>query len=360
MIDIFYNEIILEALNGRINCDDYYNIIFNTIVEDVSYISNLENPNLIIPTLKISNKSLFDKLLTEYVKKALEFYTVDSFNEEIQDNDKMIIKTIMTLLWSNATFDDFNNPIEFLNKRISFFDRKIKSKIIESKILKSNILAKSVKSSIYSETPYMFTLTLTDNEEKFNLPNIYYGIENDRVFIYSIQNVKQDQSMYSKIINRLLYKVNQGIDLEEEEKYDIGNIKDVTPSFIYALNIFISILKKEGIKKIEVPSIMIERWNAKEICIDLKTKKLPDSPRKKEMIEELKLEHERIQKNMTEKLLRTFLRLKYHHSGIVITNNLEYNDSLNLELSNDDKCNNILLDEIENSETRCDNEKIFS
>lgn len=35
----------------------------------------------------------------------------------------------MTLLFSNATYEDFNNPVEFLRKRIAFLESSVKEKI---------------------------------------------------------------------------------------------------------------------------------------------------------------------------------------------------------------------------------------
>jgi hypothetical protein len=76
VLDIFYNHIIPEASEGRIDCNFYYNMVFSTrIVEnDVFVQANNLSDNLLIPTLLIKDKELFDRLLVEYVDLAMQFY----------------------------------------------------------------------------------------------------------------------------------------------------------------------------------------------------------------------------------------------------------------------------------------------
>ena len=55
VLDIFYNNIIPEATTGRINCLSYYNICFSTniVEENKIYSCDIDNDNLLIPTLII-------------------------------------------------------------------------------------------------------------------------------------------------------------------------------------------------------------------------------------------------------------------------------------------------------------------
>lgn len=122
ILDIFYDNIIYEAQKGRINCLTYYNMVFSTNIleENKNYECLIDDDNLLIPTLIIKNKQLFDELLIEYVDKAMNFYDIDNFDNEILDykaydvTDKICQeKVIMTLLFANATYEDFNDPIIF-------------------------------------------------------------------------------------------------------------------------------------------------------------------------------------------------------------------------------------------------------
>ena len=76
VLDIFYNEIIEEAKNGRVDCYFMYNTIFNTQIPSlgIDLISDSNNNNLLIPTLKINDVETFNNLLIEYAKKSYEFY----------------------------------------------------------------------------------------------------------------------------------------------------------------------------------------------------------------------------------------------------------------------------------------------
>ena len=73
ILDIFYNQIVPEAAIGHIECYFRYNMPFNTLMEGNLLKAN-EVDNTLIPTLTIKNKDIFDSLLIEYVKNALQFY----------------------------------------------------------------------------------------------------------------------------------------------------------------------------------------------------------------------------------------------------------------------------------------------
>ena len=81
ILDIFYNHIIKEAVNGRVDCFMMYNMLFNTRIYDknVELFSRNENPELLIPTLQIKNLQEFDDLLVEYVNRASMFYDLTSY-----------------------------------------------------------------------------------------------------------------------------------------------------------------------------------------------------------------------------------------------------------------------------------------
>lgn len=109
-------EFIIEASRGEIDAYFTYNIIFETIIDTKKVTTSEVKEGTIIPCLTIKNLSNFTKLLEIYIKKSLEFYDLSSF----EGNEKEKIKMIIASLFANATFDDFTNPIDFLNRRIAF------------------------------------------------------------------------------------------------------------------------------------------------------------------------------------------------------------------------------------------------
>lgn len=135
ILDIFYTKIVPEAKKGRIDCYFILNIIFDLTVDNVeiSKCTALPCDGVLIPTLKITNKQLFDRLLIEYVKKALNFYNpldfsflndLDVSNIEKGIKEEYIIKYIISSLFANASFIDFSYPVDFLYSRIAMFDNK--------------------------------------------------------------------------------------------------------------------------------------------------------------------------------------------------------------------------------------------
>lgn len=330
ILDIFYNHIIKEALNGRINCYFYYNIIFSSNIENTIY--NAKNDeDLIIPTLNIKNKKEFDNLLIQYVNKCLEFYDSSNYPEELNDsfnNDICKEKMIMTLLFATATFEDFEEPISFLKRKINFLeDYTTNINIGYSNILKSDIKINVKKDKINNEAPYQFIVNCDDNE----LPHLKFGIDNNIAYIYAIQNSKE----LDKKINRILYKVGEGFDKTTDnfDIYDEGNLNDITPSFLIVANLFISYLQTLGINDIKVCSFLPERWNAKLVA-----NKLRNIDQEKQL---------KIQSNLTEKFIRTFLRLSYHYDNLkVLSYPMDNSSYLSLYNTGNIKCNNSLLLEL--------------
>lgn len=375
ILNIFYNNIIKEATTGKVDCYLKYNLIFNTEINGIKLKDevNILNDDLLIPTLFIRNKEEFDLLLLEYVDKALKFYDDSNFEEEVLngevENREIGIskeKVIMSLLWSNATVEDFNDPCAFLRKRISFFDlvgleEYTKSKIIGySEILDVDIECIIEKNRLTDETPYSLQLFLKDNElgEKlYSFPKIYFGLDSDKAYIYAMKNDKRnivdfenfkDDKLKNKCkkLKRKMYMVNSGLDVNNEGN-DVANLKDITHSFLLAANIMVGMLKKYNINKLDVVSILICRWNASILVSDYKKNKLEKLGVNKEEIKALKDKVFVIQSNLTDKLLRTFRRIGYHHSSIgVIGYPMEEDSSLNIILfDQEDICSNDLLAE---------------
>lgn len=345
ILDIFYDEIIKEASCGKIEAYFTYNIIFSTKIGDKD-VTKVEENELLVPKLIIKDKEKFDSLLIEYVETAKEFYKDNNFETT---DEKNIIKSIIACLFSNATVEDFNNPCLFLKRRLDFFSNN-KEEVFDlgyCNVLSSNMSCKIEKDFMYNETPFQFILeAVDDNGDVYHFPYIKFGISDDTLYIYAIQSGKEKSS--SKKISRALYKVGEGFDSKEDnyDKYEEGNLMDITPSFLVALNCLIAFINKNNIKKVSVPSILIERWNAKETA---NQRKLDLNFINDDIYVKNIENHIEIQKNLTEKLLRTCLRLKEHYPNIEIESlPMESDSMLKLNVHNLDGCNNKLLDETKN------------
>ena len=350
--DVFYKHIIDEATTGRIDCLNYYNIAFETDVMGKKNFYIGDREGLIIPTLMIRDKEYFDELLMEYVGLAKEFYGVDSFDKDVvaikwneDEKARGIEKTCMSLLWANATIEDFNDPISFLRRRINFIrdDFVDKKTLGYSLVMKADIEVEILKDKITNEGPYQFVVRLI-NEEKcvVELPSIKFGIDGDKLYIYAIQSSKNNtDSEFMKWVNRRLYKVGVGYDSSSDGD---ESLHDITASFLYVLSIGIGYFSSLGIDNIIVPSILIERWNNKKIA---NKRKLERGRINQDEFEEKEEKQDYLQSNLTNKLIRTFLRLGCHFNNIEVDSfPFEVDSSLRMRIHDGEVIgNNYLLTE---------------
>lgn len=350
ILEIFYNKIIPEASFGKVEAFFIFNVGFNTIIEQKKVTNNnIQAPHTLVPTLIIKDKEKFDKLLLEYTVKATEFYGNvfygTEYTKDMPSYGDEYLKSVIALLWSNATSEDFLNPCEYLHKRINFFDEHGLSDanfINETSIGK--ITYEIIKDEMFNETPYYIQFRINENP----LPVVRYGISDGKAYIYAIQNITK--LTRDKKLNRAMYKVNEGLDVKSEYTDNIEhpeNLIGITPSTLISATLAISLFKRNGINHIEIVPYLPERWNAKEIAYYRSSKRKTNSE------EYLTLQHNKhleIQRNLTDKFLRTFRRIEYHFEGIEITSYpFITSENMIMEIGDNLKSNNPLLLELYNS-----------
>lgn len=362
-IRVFYDEIINEASTGRVDCFFMMNLLFSTYLKEENKTIEAKKDDdgrYLIPTLVIKNKESFNKLLTEYLTLARTKYDLTKYYEalefsDIKNHEQVINKLILTTLWANATYDDFSDSEEFLRKQISFLKDNTFSEYNEptiigySEMLGGYVEIENISEPILNETPNSLKISLVEPEtnEKYTFPLVRYGIKDGKCYIYAVQkNKKFDiDNNFKKKVNRKLFKIGENFDTKNDtyENYKEGNLKDVSASFVVASNIALGLLSSKGINDIVVPSILIERWNAKEKNIIVRSGR---EENKEEYIETNKDEHNEIQRNLTEKLLRTFLRIISHNNTFeVMSYPFDIDSSLHIRTSPELDCNNSLLNE---------------
>lgn len=362
-INIFYDEIINEASTGRVDCFFMMNLLFSTYLkEDNKTIEAKKDDNgrYLIPTLIIKNKERFNKLLTDYLNLAKSKYDLTKYYEaldfsEIKNHEQVINKIVLTTLWANATYDDFSESEEFIKRQIAFLKDDTFSKYNEptiigySEMLGGYVEIENIFEPILNETPTSLKISLIEPEtnERYTFPLVRYGIEDDKCYIYAVQKNKKfdEENSFKKKVNRRLFKIGENFDAKNDtyENYKQGNLKDVSASFVVASNIALGLLSSEGINDIVIPSILIERWNAKETNILVRSEREKNS---EEYIDTNKDEHDQIQSNLTEKLLRTFLRIVSHNKTFEVSSYpFDIDSSLHIKTSPELDCNNSLLNE---------------
>lgn len=362
-INVFYDEIINEASTGRVDCFFMMNLLFSTYIrEENKTIEAKKNDDgrYLIPRLVINNKDNFNKLLTEYLALARKKYDLSIYQDEltfadVENYEQVINKIILTTLWANATYDDFSESEEFLRKQIAFLKDETFSEYEEptiigySETLGGYVEVENIQETILNETPNSLKISVIEPEtnERYTFPLVRYGIEDNKCYIYAVQKNKRydEENKFKKKVNRRLFQIGENFDTKNDtyENYGEGNLKDVSASFVVASNIALGLLASKGITDIVVPSILIERWNAKETGIIVKSKREENS---QEYIDSNKEEHNKIQNNLTEKLLRTFLRIVSHNKTFNVTAYpFDIDSSLHIKTSEELDCNNTLLNE---------------
>lgn len=364
-------EIIFEAYNGKIIIDgDPFPINFNTIImeNNQQIFSNINTKYDYYPTLIIKNEKLLLEQIYKYVTLALQSNI--KFSKIINNVEKNKIKLLISYLFVNATTEEFENPISLINKKISFLEDNTFEYLNEPMNIElfdclqnSNLNIKNVPQSVFMETPNKIEISLNKENTTYQLPSISYGITTTgdikECYIYSIlnsqnnKNESNEQIKFQKQISRELYKLNDGVFNNENDEYKKykkendqyypENISDISPSAIISLTVFISLLKKENINKIKIVPYLPIRFLSRE----LSSQNFNDEIKRKE----LESRNDMIQRNITDKFIRTFRRLQYHLNNLEI-NSYPYEISEYLEMSiNNKNCyiENTILNTIYNN-----------
>lgn len=277
----------------------------------------------------------------------------------------------MSLIWSNATTTDFNNPIEYLKRRINFlkdrrmddyFEKRATDRIMmfDDSLLSYNVR----KSPLILEAPYVLEARLESDdfmEDSYQLPSIFFGLDNDTCHIYAIQNkgkVGTDLSKYQKSIKRKMNKVKKGfsedIHLDEMpgddvETFNINypeNITSVDPSFLVSLTVNLALLNNVGISNIVVPDFYPVRFNSQQIITNIRANYQLEDEKEHFLIKE-ELQSDRINRNIVDKKIRTFRRLAHHFDFLnVDVFPKEVDDFLHVSISDNYCCNNEVLDQV--------------
>ena len=284
-----------------------------------------------IPTFQIPNLDLFVEVVDRYLKLAKEFYNDDKEYFELTDDS--FTEKLTLDLFVNASNFDFSNPIAYVQQKTKQLQNTIKLEKRTIGKMNENIVSCNIKKNHSNlEGPYDMEISFSNPAYKdvFTLPCITFGMVDDILFLYSIQNkgkkttknseqdnlINENNPTLKKKLDRFFRSVGKDIDMTSI----IGN---VTPNALVSLTIFLSIMKKEGIKKVVAPSFMPLRYNANlnadkhsyikkadfslygtgcEEVIDLHLKQIEQ-------------QHNKIQANITDKFTYTLLRYCHHFDG---------------------------------------------
>ncbi len=369
MIEKIFYELINEAWGRKVTIDgEEYPVAFNTVIyrddKVVRKFNELNNG-----TLVIKNEEEFFHLLKEYlvVEKTLK-RRITKFYGSNADNDTD--KLLMMYLFVNSSTEELLNPCEMLRRRISFLQDDNFEYLDDGKSVDLTdtirVGMKREKMGIAMETPYKmsfrFETTNGVDDVYSDIAYISYGIYDDgekkTCYVYSImtpkgkKEVSVEEAKLAKKMNRLMYKLNDGVMEQESDDflaykngevsdYYPENISDVTHNFVFALTGFITLLQNEGITRIKVVPYLPFRYESREMAAEM----VKDGFRREELFNR----NIRIQENATNKFVRTFRRVQYHLGSSMEVLGLPYeiDEFLSYKLSEqEEQINNPLLEKL--------------
>lgn len=272
-----------------------------------------------MPLIEIRNPATLEKVLEEYLQtvktKKIKYTAMDENHKD---------KHFLFNVWKNATHSDCVSPEQFVHRYINFINDDTFSEYDEltplGKCGKNILMIKREQDEEGFETPYIMHLSFTDGTHIYNLPWIRYGISANKkgeklAYIYGLQRMDESPSeVYNAQIKQLLNSVNTGV-----KKY-----RNVTPSAIAALSVFLGMLEAQGINALKAPDFLGFRYG-------------------KYVHTSSDDEQDRIQENLTDKFLRNFLRLSEQLNNLKIESvpNGELNSFLCMSLNPyDGSCKN--------------------
>lgn len=313
-------ELIDEAKNATVRINDVnYSIGFNTNIE-----GKIDYNGTNISSLYIRNLDIFVKKIEEYLDEEKKHNRLPSYLTEKKD----IIKFSIMYLFVNATSEDFLNPERYIDRYINFLrDRTFSNLNAGLKVSLDNVFEDEYlkianeSQSICMETPNKIKFSIINEKNtnlSFDLPEISYGIcEEDGYkicYIYSILNKenlsKVDDELllkYKKSISRKLYKLNNKISDIDGDYED--NIKDVSVSSVLSLYLFLNLIRHK-VDKVKGASYFPIRYLSRDISSELIT-----DEEKKNLLKE---RNDNIQRNITDKFIRTFRRVEVYMDNFCI------------------------------------------
>lgn len=223
--------------------------------------NNVKNNN--VPVLKINDLATFMKYLEELVNIRLDFYYKLEENFSLEAYKKVMIYTI----FSSMTENDLENPVKFLKDKIKAYQNPLLEDgeaipIATTSFLnnKEMLTIKRIRTTPNCETPYTYLLELKD----YSFPLIYADVVDNRLIVKGIQRIKgTNEGMQSKLIEKYLKDYLP----KTNERY----LRNITPSFVLALDLFLESAKKltsNQIDYLEIPTYCPILYQTREKIVE--------------------------------------------------------------------------------------------
>ena len=271
--------------------------------------NSINENDFFTPIIQIPDIEIFARLTQTYLQIAENFYIADKQNFSYYDHT--FRERLFLDLITNTTNFDRNNILSYIENRTKMLENVLQTQSFQLGEIKNYTLkADLLKNPSMLEAPYRFTSYFIDtNKDKFILPTITFGLIADTAYIFAIQAKKEKQTNYiSKELDRFFRKTNKDVDMQ-----DI--IGQVSPNALVALTIFLSAMKKEGIKKVVAPNFMPIRYQTNLMGEEYFFNQNGKGLLEEQSLEQIQEKHNRQQFGITNKFTYTLLRYCYHFDG---------------------------------------------
>jgi len=231
----------------KLDFDSYavdYHISLNYDIEGKTILNNDA-----FPLVKISNLNLFLAKLLKLSNLMASFHNNDKIYFDFSKDS--FLKYLLLSFFSNMNEFDYNNPLSYIDKMTIAYchnyyigEEKLAGNILVNSEL-INIYEQSAKNIATMESPLYKQFIFKNRDYTYVSPKIHYYIANNVVFITGIQNSKKKNiNPLSKKLDRYFRKVDAGLEDVEKSEDKVLTIKDISPSFLVALTLFISSFKE--------------------------------------------------------------------------------------------------------------------
>ena len=233
-----------------------YGIVKNYEKKETAILPEIEGQYTESPVIMINDVSKFKQALFNYIKAYIKnegYWTCP----DIAENWEQATMYTMQVLWTNATIQDFSNPVKFLERYTTFLEQDQWEDLKEPQKVKNFGKAElyKIRHECYSEmeAPHNYSIYAREKDGKlFYLPSIVYGIKDDTAYIYAVQRLYTKTKEPSEDVKKLR-KLVRG--------------KGIEPLGIIAMLSFIKEAKNRGIKQINMPANLIMQYTTKNKII---------------------------------------------------------------------------------------------
>lgn len=336
-INFIFNEeaykTFYEIMNNPFKIDNGYKP--NIKEKDINYLKAFNDSNY--PTIYVKDHIKFFTYLTNITNYSIELH--QKYNKSKPARTQLI--QILKRIWLRMSPNDFHNIEEFLYKQLEFVKTDIfedyKFKNFNKRHIINNfnnyeVIAENSLNNTWDESTKCMSFRILTEYNLHTLPNIYYDTINDTCYIYAIQNDRNPNKIAE--LDKLIYKKYRG---------------NSQPNKVYALKLFINLLKEKGIKTIKVPTLQVLNYGYHEILSKneserfkkLWPKYLINNLTNWEEIEyknDLKWynhivdKEDTISKIKTEDLIYLIYRIVNEDDTLLITNDIDISDTLEIKI----------------------------